>query len=332
MYTPVATITQRATSDKLNILCMDTHESYQTNLCKTGHNFYSLYDPKQKKWDAKYRPVPDNYHRIIPQFSENHLQNGVYFDLVLSQNKFGQFETLSEIAKRIQAPLISLEHTLPLPNWPRFERIKAMRGDFNIYLSEYSRSQWESEGDLIHNCVDTDVFFPVPQQYEESYKFNHALSIVNEWKNRDFFCGYRLWEQVTYDIVTHVRGDNDWTTPTKDVDELVQEYRSSPVFLNTSLNSTCPTTVLEAMACGTPVVTTATTMLPEIIEHGVNGFITNDPKELNYYTKMLICDLDLSKKLGYNARKTIEERFSLNSFVEKWNNMFDKTREFVFRG
>ena len=331
MYSQVATITHRASNNgPLNILCMDTHEAYQTNLCKTGHKFFSLYDPKQKKWDEKYRPVPENYHRVINGPAEIHLQDGVYFDLVLSQNKFGQFQTLYNVAKQIHAPLVSLEHTLPLPNWPHFETAKSMRGDFNIYLSEYSRSKWESDGSLIHNCVDTDVFFPAEKT--ERNQFNHALSIVNGWKSRDFFCGYKLWEQVTHDIVTHVRGDNDWTTPTKDVNELVYEYRSAPVFLNTSTNSTCPTTVLEAMACGTPVVTTATTMLPEIIEHGVNGFITNDQKELNYYTKMLICDLDLSRKLGYNARKTIEDRFSLESFVGKWNELFDKTREFVFNG
>lgn len=328
MFSQVATIVHRAKNkDKLNILCMDTHEAYQTNLCKTGHNFFSLYSPEQKKWDEKYRPVPENYHRIIDPVEQNHLQNGVFFDLVLSQNKFGQFQLLYNIAKKIHAPLVSLEHTLPLPNWPHFESAKAMRGDFNIYLSEYSKSKWESDGELIHNCVDISTFFPA-----ETPKGSHALSIVNEWKSRDYFCGYNLWKQVTSDIPTVVRGDNDWTTPTKDIDELVFEYRSAPVFLNTSLNSTCPTTVLEAMSCGTPVVTTATTMLPEIIEHGVNGFITNEPAELNKYTKMLINDLDLSRKLGYNARKTIEERFSLESFIEKWNCLFDKTREFVFRG
>ena len=61
---------------KLNILTFATHERYEENLCKTGHNFYSL--PIGKTWDTDYAPVPDNYHIIstIPDY--------VDFDLILT--------------------------------------------------------------------------------------------------------------------------------------------------------------------------------------------------------------------------------------------------------
>ena len=36
-------------SEKLNILTLATHERYEENLCKTGHNFYSL--KYGKEWD-----------------------------------------------------------------------------------------------------------------------------------------------------------------------------------------------------------------------------------------------------------------------------------------
>ena len=50
----------RQPGEKLNILTFATHERYEENLCKTGHNFYSL--KFGKEWDTTYAPVPSNYH------------------------------------------------------------------------------------------------------------------------------------------------------------------------------------------------------------------------------------------------------------------------------
>lgn len=336
MYTPIATIAHKAiNTGPLNILCMDTHERYQSNLCKTGHNFYSLYHVQQKKWDDRYSSPPENYHRILNPSAAMQLHNGIVFDLVLSQNKFGQFQTLEQIAKQIHAPLVSIEHTLPHDKMDtnKVDISRNMRGDYNIYLSEYSRNVWKSEGTLIHNAVDTDFFCPAD---DESFQLSklHAFSVVNEWKTRDPFCGYELWKEIIRnDIPVYVRGDNPgWTEPAKTLEILRDEYRSSRLFLNTSLVSTCPTTVLEAAACGVPIVTTATTMLPEIIQNGYNGFISNDVNKLREYVNLLLNDSKLAFELGNNARKTMIEKFSIHSFVAKWNELFDSTREFVFKG
>lgn len=331
MYTPVATITHRAVKkDKLNILCMHTHERYQINLAKTGHNFYVLSDTRQKQWNETYGKMPNNYFALLnPRKGEIQLHDGVVFDAVLSQNKFAQYPALSGLAQQIYAPLISLEHTLPPDSWPEYEKQRqaSMRGDFNIFLSEYSRNQWGYNGDIIHNAVDTDFFSPADVE-----KKPYALSIVNEWKDRDYFCGYKIWHEIINrgNIPHRVRGDNPgWTAPTRDVEELRHEYRQAAVFLNTSLVSTCPTTVLEAAACGVPIVTTATTMLPEIIKNGYNGYISNNVGELIAYTKKLVTSPDLAKKMGENARKTMIEKFSLDSFVTKWNELFERTREYA---
>jgi len=99
---------------------------------------------------------------------------------------------------------------------------------------------------------------------------------------------------------------------------------SNQVFLNTSTISPVPTSLLEAMACGCAVVSTATCMIPEIIENGVNGFCSNDEEKLREYLELLLHDRGLAKLIGKNARKTMVEKFSEQTFINNWNHIFDQ--------
>jgi hypothetical protein len=63
--------------EPLNILTFTTHERYEHNLCRTGHNFYAL-NVGGKTWDTDYSPIPDNYHII------NEIPEYLNIDLVLS--------------------------------------------------------------------------------------------------------------------------------------------------------------------------------------------------------------------------------------------------------
>ena len=46
--------------DKYSILTFDTHERYQTQMCKTGHDFYAFRYDGCKEWDDIYAPKPEN--------------------------------------------------------------------------------------------------------------------------------------------------------------------------------------------------------------------------------------------------------------------------------
>jgi glycosyltransferase involved in cell wall biosynthesis len=306
---------------KLNILTAPTHEAYETNLCETGHNFYAFQHEVFKKWNDKFRPVPKNYTLL----EQNKYPSDIIFDLVLSQNKFGQFQILHDIAKILHIPLISLEHTLPMKQWGEQQRnaCRDMRGNLNVFISDFSVPEWkfniaDETVRVVHHGINTNVFSP-----DNSVERNTPiLCVVNDWINRDWCCGYKIFERTAQELPVKIVGDTPGLSkPSTSVDELVSFYRDSRIFYNTSTISPVPTALMEAMACGCAVVSTATCMIPEIIKNGYNGFISNDEKELRDFLMLLLEDPVKCEELGRNARKTIIERFSCEQFVNSWNKV-----------
>ena len=310
--------------EKYNILTFAAHERYQSQLAKTGHNFYLFQSDGVKNWNNDYAPLPDN-HYILPRET---LYKGLSFDMILSHSKFGQFQMSELINKNLGLPIISLEHTVPTPNLKQewLNEIKNMTGDIDVFISEYSKGVWElntDEYEIVHHSVDTEIFKP-----RSIEKKPYVLSVVNDFINRDYCCNYSGWVRITEGLDTRIVGDNgEIGSPADSVDDLVNEYNSAQVFLNTSTFSPIPSVVLEAMACGSAVVSTATCMIPEIIEHGVNGMISNDESELRSYIEQLLSDKDLREKIGKAARETILKKFTEESFLNNWNKIFAKAYE-----
>lgn len=318
---PVASITRAATRRKdepLRILTCATHESNQVCMARTGHEFHFLHGPHIKTWNSTFRPLPKNCHLLGERLPPH-----IDFDLAISQNRFGQFQVLSPVAQRLGIPLISLEHTLPMPGWSpgRVQIMRDMRGDKNIFITEYSRKGWgwrEDEAEVIVHGIETDLFCP-----SDEVRAPFILSVVNDWRNRDIFCGYYLWEQATKGLPVRVIGDNPGLSkPATNVSELVRAYQTSAIFLNTSLVSPIPTSLLEAMSSGCACVSTNNCAIPDAIEHGVNGLLGNTPEELRAHCERLLKDKELRERLGAAARQTILRKFPLSAFVDNWNRVF----------
>ena len=334
---PLAQIIRAATreqNEKLNILTFPTHERYESMLAKTGHNFYAYRAEGIKDWNETYAKMPENYIVLDPELENNQIPEHVDFDLILSQNKFGQYQKAKELSLSLHLPILSLEHTLPMPEWDEgiMEQIREMRGDINLFISKYSIDAWgwEDRNDtfVITHGVDADLFCPKGQE-----RSDEILSVVNDWINRDWCCGFTIWENVIKGLPHKVVGDTPGLSkPASTTEELVSDYQNSRIFLNTSTISPIPTALLEAMSCGCAVVSTETCMIPEVIENGVNGFMTNDEKQMKKYLVDLLNDENLAKEMGDNARKTIVERYSAERFVNAWQQILQNSANIVFKG
>jgi hypothetical protein len=301
-----------------NILTFNTHERYQTQLAKTGHNFYAFNYPGGKAWFKEHAPMPTNYY----QLPKNSIYPGVSFDFILVNSKFGQFQTASQINSTLQLPIICLEHTLPLKQWPeeQLKLFRSMKGDINVFITNYSKQQWGIEGEVIYHSIDTDLFRP-----DETVARSGVLTVAHDFIKRDYALNYSGWKRITDGLPSKAVGETDGLSKASEsVQYLVKEYQNALVYINPSTLSPVPTSMLEAMACGCAIVSTATCEIPNIIEHGVNGFMSNDEKELRGYIEHLLANPEEATKMGYQARKTITEKFSEDRFIKQWNFIFDK--------
>jgi hypothetical protein len=326
----VAQITRKVfrPKDKLNILCVPTHERYEGSLAKTGHNFYAMRYEGVKDWRTDYGPIPENYTIFSKHRGDDQIPTHITFDAVLSQNRFGQYQTLAKIAYHLNLPLICLEHTAFMPFWDNNmkQQVHQMRGNYNIFITDWSLQSWDWEDKddtfIIEHCVNTDNFKPTTEE-----RNNYILTVGNDYIGRDYVLNFSQYKRVVLDHQLPARPIGDTpglSKPAKDVNELIQEYQSARIFFNTHHISPIPTSLLEAMACGCAVVSIDSCAIPQYIEHGKNGFLYHTDEEAYYYLTLLLEDRELAARIGLAARMTILEKCNESRFIQDWNNIFSK--------
>lgn len=98
---------------------------------------------------------------------------------------------------------------------------------------------------------------------------------------------------------------------------LVSAYQQAAVCILPSVWENFPYALLEAMACGAPVVASDCGGFPELIEDGVSGFLVpvDDPDALSARIIELLSKESLRKSMGQNARQRVEELFSTRQVV-----------------
>ncbi len=254
MASPVSNIIARASrgeKDRVNVITFPTHERTQSNMANCNAMFYMIHGTpgvKENGWIHQYAQMPRNYV-LLPKSPDplQILPPHVDFHCVLSQHRFGQWQTAEQLSRILHIPHISYEHTIAMPHWSQQQRdeLRNMKGDLNVFISPQSRKAWgwdESEAEVILHGVNTQTFKPIKTQ-----KKKQVLSIVNDWVNRGDILGFDIWQRVVQpNFPWLVRGDTKGLSDVpKNIFELVQNYNESTAFFNTSRQSPIPTVILE---------------------------------------------------------------------------------------
>jgi glycosyltransferase involved in cell wall biosynthesis len=98
---------------------------------------------------------------------------------------------------------------------------------------------------------------------------------------------------------------------------LFEEYKHAAVFclpcrvLDNGDRDGLPNVLVEAMACGLPVIATAVSGIPEIIKDGLNGTLIppNDPEALANAIQQVNSNAMLARRLGLAGKQTVQEKF-----------------------
>jgi glycosyltransferase involved in cell wall biosynthesis len=103
-------------------------------------------------------------------------------------------------------------------------------------------------------------------------------------------------------------------------------YSIAQVYVLPSMFEGLPATILEAMACGTPVIATKVGGIPEVISNGYNGLLLDSlsEDEISRAVEQLLMDSSFRKRLSQRALRTIQEKFSWKISVEKYIKLLSR--------
>ena len=105
-------------------------------------------------------------------------------------------------------------------------------------------------------------------------------------------------------------------------EKLRMEYQQADMFLFPSSWEGSPKVILEAAACGLPVIV-RNNYSPETVVHGETGFQAGSDEELNASLNLLLTNPELRRKLGHSGRLH-SQRYNWDLITAQWEETFER--------
>lgn len=193
--------------------------------------------------------------------------------------------------------------------------------------------------EVINNGIDLDLFKPTESNFRETYNIEDKfviLGVASAWTERkglNYFMELSKLLNDEYQIVivgvnekqkNELPQDIIAITRTNNVRELAEIYTASDLFVNPTLEDNFPTTNLEALACGIPVMSLDTGGSPECIDNKT-GIIVNS-RDIDDLIDSII---NVNKNLSFNggdcinrACKRYDKNLTFKDYILLYKNSF----------
>jgi hypothetical protein len=315
------------------LLVLNCHEAWIYQLSWLGYGLdiiIGLKGQKQHTWDIQMRPKPDNCQFLS---LESALHSPTNYECIIAHN----FTDLLDIKTRREPRIIVLHSTLEgrrLEENSRttsaqmrtmLDKYTKMTGTHAVAVSSLKGHSWQQTKDIIPFGIDTADYL--------EWKGDKAsgLRICNYITSRS---GILLWDfhekafgQLPVTLVGHnpdipqVNAAQSWL----DLKKILQNHRFYIHTANPLYEDGYNMATLEAMASGLCVL--GNKHPTSIVNHGVDGFLSDDPAELRGYATKLLNDQQLAREMGQEAKKTVASLFSTNKFCESFKKSIATARQ-----
>ncbi len=231
--------------------------------------------------------------------------------------------------------------------------IRRNLADFIVYQSNFARTWWQTvyrsvqaPGTVIYNGVDLNQFTPLgphqrPEQHFRLVLVEGHLGGGNELGlNNGAILAETLQQKASRPVELMVVGD----VPERLRVQLSARYpglitwvgvvsrdaipaidRSAHVLFSADLNAACPNSVIEALACGLPVVSYATGSLPELLQDDAglvvpwgSNFWKLEPPDIPVLADATWQILGQQDRFRAAARARAEAAFDVEAMVERY--------------
>lgn len=232
--------------------------------------------------------------------------------------------------------------------------------DYTIYQSEYSRRSAQrflglkhhESASVIYNGVDTELFSPHGETHNlRDFPEQKVFFTASEFRRRDqlipileALSWYHDHSSTAFKFVIAGNFSREFLGFERELKQypwvqflgkiankdLPTYERGSDVFLFTHLNPPCPNNVLEAIACGLPVVGVADGAMPELVTTGKEGLLLSVQGEAFWqgrvydtqqFAKHIDAVLANSDVLAQASRQRAEKQFSLESMLDQYETV-----------
>jgi len=292
---------------------------------------------------------------IFPGLAQSLFQMASDYDVVHAHSHLFFSTNLAAVFSRLDdTPLVVTNHGLisqTAPKWlqkafiPTVARFTLNTADQIFCYSETDEQRLRERGiktdvSVIHNGIDCETFVPMDVDTSEGLQvlfvgrlkpgkgvddllvafedvikeFPEAtLKIVGDGPLRDGLAQLAKDKGIYSSVRFAGRIPND---------EMPKVYAASDVFVLPSKNEGLPRTVLEAMACRTPVVTSSLPQLEPVVE-GAGFMIDADSTEqISEYIGKLLEDRDQRISMGETGRRRVEKEYSWAETVRKTTSVY----------
>lgn len=230
----------------------------------------------------------------------------------------------------------------------RYDGLSVAYADAVVCVSRFTQRQVEqtygrADSTIIFDGIDTDVFTPtaglarrddgLPPRAERI----RLLFVGNRTRRKGFELLPRIMELLPDDYVLYYTGgfQGKETGPphprmvpigSPDRPGLVAAYQSCDLLLFPSRLEGFGIAPAEALACGRPVVTTDTSALPEVVDHGQNGLLVarDDVRGYAEAVRALGEDAALRRRFGEHGRDKVVRSFGYDQLGQGFRRLYER--------